>query len=425
MIRGTAVERHADETGHTEFKPSPFTTGTVDCQQCPWQYPPAIARTEAEQHGDQTEHLVSYDAAGKAKCTVCAWPGYDVPAAAIADPCPAWDAGDGSERIPCAYHSGHPPIEDDSGASADPWDHANPDAGVMWNDAEPDPADPQPNTGRYVRMIGGPRDGQMIAVADRTIAVDYPVMRLNGSMTTITMPIEVDIDGTPVIRWAGPVEDPPTDPAPAMGPAPDRHVIDYGADQICRCSCGVTSLRLDSGAIADRWADDHRAAAEPANTDPGPEPTDPPEVPTLNLKSRIDNAIDAYAEAHDRGDPIDLFELADRVHAVVGAGADWTPRTEAAAMTPAQALAFILDLPEWSRISRLQQLLDQAEIGSQCFVMDHKGAVEERIAMRIAAQRYHDALMRIARYCSTVDQPETAGQNVIGQIAAEALVQRD
>lgn len=166
------------------------------------------------------------------------------------------------------------------------------------------------------------------------------------------------------------------------------------------------------------------------DVDPGPEPDGAPVVPPLTLRARIANVVDRHFtdkfdnDGYDDSDQ-NQRELVDAMHAEVGAGADWTPRVEGTAMSPAQALAFLLDLPEWSRISRLGQLLDQAELGSICYLADHSGAAEQLAALQISTQRYHDALLRIARLTSTVDQPESAEQNVIGQIASAALVHRD
>jgi hypothetical protein len=37
-----------------------------------------------------------------------------------------------------------------------------------------------------------------------------------------------------------------------------KHVVDYGADGLCRCSCGSVSGWLQTGEEADAWADAHR-----------------------------------------------------------------------------------------------------------------------------------------------------------------------
>jgi hypothetical protein len=161
------------------------------------------------------------------------------------------------------------------------------------------------------------------------------------------------------------------------------------------------------------------------DADPGPEPDDAPDVPPLTLRDRITTAVENhFVEGNELSFRSTIETIVEDVHTVVGAGADWTPRTEGTEMTPAQALAFLLDLPEWSRISRLGQLLDQAEAGADCYLYDHPGKLAEITALHISRQRYHDALTRIARLTSTVDQPESARQNVIGQIAAEALTHR-
>lgn len=161
--------------------------------------------------------------------------------------------------------------------------------------------------------------------------------------------------------------------------------------------------------------------------DPGPAPDDAPEVPVLTLRDRIANVVDKHFVGKFDNDGYDDSEenqrdLVDALHASVGAGADWAPRTEGTVMTPAQALAYLLDLPEWSRLSRLGQLLTEAERAHDCFVYDHAGKLAEIKALHIRAQRCRTALDRIARLCTEADGRETDLQNMIGRIAGEALV---
>ena len=176
-----------------------------------------------------------------------------------------------------------------------------------------------------------------------------------------------------------PTDPPPTDPAPAMGPAPEA--------------------------------------------DPGPEPTEPPPTPPLTLKQRIENAVERAMNDQRAEMTAGLFgKIVRDVHAEVSAGADWTPREEATEMTAAQALAYLLDLPEWSRIERLGLLLEQASKAARCWEHDHDGAIQQLRALTQQANRWHDALLQIARLCSTVDQPISGEENVIGSIATAALV---
>lgn len=262
-----------------------------------------------------------------------------------------------------------------------PWQYPPAAAPEPVTDAETNPI------GRYVRMVGGPRDGHMIHVESWTISVAYPIKRLDGSAVTLTMPIELDVDSTPpreVIRWSGPVDDIPTDPEPAMGPTDDE------------------------------------------TSDPGPVPEDPPTEPPLDLKARIANLIDVYFGMQD-GNPglpntAAAADLTDAIHRVVAAGADFTKPEENTELTPAQGIAYLLDLPEWARVARLGMLLEQARKGSDCFMRGHQDIEQELRGMRQQRDRLHHAMVQIARLTATVDQPESVGQSVIGSISSEALV---
>jgi hypothetical protein len=157
--------------------------------------------------------------------------------------------------------------------------------------------------------------------------------------------------------------------------------------------------------------------------DPGPVPDDQPEVPPLTLKARIANAVDRWVDTNTTDNPADtLDDLIDIVHAEVSAGADYSDRLENTEMSPAQALAYILDLPEWARLNRLRSLLSQASRGTRCQSLMHEQIEAELTSANQAQGRYRAALERIARLTSTTDQPERAGDDVLGQIAAEALV---
>jgi hypothetical protein len=71
-----------------------------------------------------------------------------------------------------------------------------------------------------------------------------------------------------------------------------------------------------------------------ADDDPGPEPDDAPDAPPLTLRDRIANVIEHanISYAGQDGDQAEFDQLVDAVHTAVGAGADWTPRTEGTAM---------------------------------------------------------------------------------------------
>lgn len=200
-------------------------------------------------------------------------------------------------------------------------------------------------------------------------------------------PSQCQHDGCP---WEPPIAalveaDVPTDPEPAMGPTDDE------------------------------------------TTDPGPEPEEPTPEPPLTLRDRIANLIDVYFGMQD-GNPglpnaAAAADLTDAIHKVVAAGADYeNPRIENTEITPAQGLAYLLDLPEWGRVARLGMLMEQARKGADCFTMDHEGMREEFMALRKQRDRLHHAMVQIARITSTIDQPESVGQSVIGSISAEALV---
>lgn len=172
---------------------------------------------------------------------------------------------------------------------------------------------------------------------------------------------------------------------------------------------------------------DPEPAMGPIDDDPGPEPDAEPEAPPLTLRDRIHNAVDLWGADDDLigrigGDALE--QLVEQLHASVGAGADWSPRVEGAAMTPAQALAYLLDLPEWARIDRLGRLIDQAEKAGRCFIEDHDGAMQMNLALQMSEARNRDALNRIGKLCTNLDGGETDLQNMIGKIAAEALVRR-
>lgn len=183
----------------------------------------------------------------------------------------------------------------------------------------------------------------------------------------------------------------------------------------------------------DHW-DEHPYHARPAsagfdtwsnpepNADPGPVP-DEPDVPPLTLRTRLINALDNCPELDHI--PSEIMEgITDQLHAAVSAGADFGPRDDNAEMTPGQALAYLLDLPEWARIDRLSSLLGQAHAGQMCRTMGHDLATDENLALRIKLQRYDQTLMQIGRLASPPDQGtwSTAGVlNEIGQLAAQAL----
>lgn len=181
--------------------------------------------------------------------------------------------------------------------------------------------------------------------------------------------------------------DPPTDPEPAMGPVDDQ---------------------VDE------------------NTDPGPEPEEPTPEPPLTLRDRIANLIDVYFGMQD-GNPglpnaAAAADLTDAIHKVVAAGGDFTEREEGVELTPAQGIAYLLDLPEWARISRLGMLMEQARDGSNCRMYQHDDLAAELRDVRASRNRLHHAMVQIARLTSTIDQPESVGQSVIGSISSEALV---
>jgi len=252
---------------------------------------------------------------------------------------------------------------------------------------------------QQITVIGGPYSGTTLETHQTATVIDRHGLPVS----------EVD---RPTLL---PVDPPPTDPQPAMGPAPEPPCTD----------CGRPADDPDPWCAKIAENHPHWPNPTPAEADPGPVPDDQPDIPPLNLKSRIDNAIErGLTEQGQEHSDVDMIALADVVFAAVAAGADYSERTENTEMTPAQALAWLLDKPEWDRVNRLGILMDQARKASDCFVMDHEGAVEMRQAMLIRERRHFDALTRIARLCSPPEPPLTQAPllDQIGQIAAEALV---
>jgi hypothetical protein len=168
--------------------------------------------------------------------------------------------------------------------------------------------------------------------------------------------------------------------------------------------------------------DDGPNGEKPApEADPGPVPDDQPEIPPLTLRDRIENAVERHISID--GERLDFTSTAqmliDDVYATVAAGADWSDRTENAEMTPAQALAYLLDLPEWARLDRLASLLDAARDSRRCRDRMHDQIEAELASANQAQGRYRQALMAIGKLTAPLDTP-LAEQ--IATLATEALV---
>lgn len=396
MIRSQAVTNHATETGHTEFKPSPFRAGTVDCQQCPWQYPPV----------DDLLQLITITGG------------------------PLAGAAFETDRAAAAIRFRVVPEGGDKLVDIDLPIEATAEAGVFvvrWPENDPT---------TYL-LAGTPIplhiDGTEINAEAR---VDQP-----GDMPTLlpTDPpagvrlledahqhIKACDDGSRYCPARDYEANPIVEPCTAMTDGD-------GTEQIwCDQPAGHPQIEDDSDQASGLWDHANRAEGVMWNdetADPGPVPAEP-EVPPLTLRDRIANVVDRhFADKFDNDGYNDTDQnqrdLVDAVHAEVGAGADWAPVEEAVEMTPAQALAYLLNLPEWARIERLGRLLEEARRSHVCFVMDHEGAVEMCQALLIRERRHLDALNRIGKLCTNLDGGETDLQNMIGTIAAEALVRRD
>lgn len=152
-------------------------------------------------------------------------------------------------------------------------------------------------------------------------------------------------------------------------------------------------------------------------TDPGPVPDDTPDVPPLTLRARIANALERHVDPSGATESFD--EMVDAIHAEVSAGADYSDRLENTEMRAAQALAYLLDLPEQDRLNRLGQLIDSARNGSRCWEMNHRGQIEQHDHTRQQNQRYWAALTEIGKLTAPLDNPLAER---VSTLAAEALV---
>lgn len=157
---------------------------------------------------------------------------------------------------------------------------------------------------------------------------------------------------------------------------------------------------------------------KPWDPDPGPVP-ETPDIPPLDLRARIANAIEQTTVRPSLVVSDEFEATVAAVHAAVSAGADWTPRDPATEMTAAQALAYLLDLPEWARLERLGHLLDRSRQAADCYEQDHVGRYAELVAIRVQRDRYHYALTQIGR----LKGADTSG-DVVMQIITEALVRQ-
>ena len=95
------------------------------------------------------------------------------------------------------------------------------------------------------------------------------------------------------------------------------------------------------------------------------------------LLSRIEQAIAEGCIAQGAEREVDFAQLARTVHTTISAGADFDPVEEGIELTPAQALAYLLDLRADQRLQVMGRLLLQSGQGNTCFLMQHEATIEQ------------------------------------------------
>lgn len=132
------------------------------------------------------------------------------------------------------------------------------------------------------------------------------------------------------------------------------------------------------------------------------------------LRDRIAGALDrgyraAGWDPESESNP-DPDHLIDAILAEVRAGADDTPAPEGTVPTPGQLLAKVLDSSVDERLRFAQWALDAGERSSNCFLMDHEGAVEYQTEMRQLSSRLGLSEASIRMAAAGVSGP--AGQSL-------------
>lgn len=102
----------------------------------------------------------------------------------------------------------------------------------------------------------------------------------------------------------------------------------------------------------------------------------------VSLRDQLTAELQGWADTFNhRGDEsmsvFSVDRLADQLFDLVTAGADFSQPEEGIERTPAQALAFLLDADQHTRLAQLAGLLDAATRGATCFLMDHQGQIEQ------------------------------------------------
>lgn len=98
----------------------------------------------------------------------------------------------------------------------------------------------------------------------------------------------------------------------------------------------------------------------------------------VSLEDRINVTVQAWADNADEHEALAyLPDLIERLHVEVSAGADFTPPEQGTEHTPAQALAYLLDADQHTRLAQLAGLLRTAGHGADCLMFDHAGQIQQ------------------------------------------------
>lgn len=113
----------------------------------------------------------------------------------------------------------------------------------------------------------------------------------------------------------------------------------------------------------------------------------------VSLRDQLRAELQGWLEDLDSPEHVSLIRLdglTDQLFDLVAAGADFTSPEDGTELTPAQALAFLLDADPPTRLTQLAGLLDSARSGATCRLMDHQGRIgqlQEELATIPLAER--------------------------------------